>query len=289
MNPRPDKAYEGEGAVLATMHGKEGVISPLLEQELGLRVVLASGLNTDRFGTFTREVERTGSQVDAAKAKITAGFEYAPFARVGIASEGSFGPHPYLPFLAFGRELVVLIDRKTGFELIGHDAGEDTNFGHAVVTDIAGARAFAKKSGFPEHGLVVMGCKNEKPAPQLMMDKNVTDLAKLEATVRECVSLCGSAFVETDMRAHRNPTRMAAIERATKDLIRRFQSTCPACSRPGFDVTERIPGIPCAWCATPTDVIRTEVLTCAGCGHRSERPATDQATADAGQCRQCNP
>ena len=56
------------------------------------------------------------------------------------------GPHPYFPFLAFGRELVVLIDRKTGFELIGHDAGEDANFSHAVVTDIAGARAFAKKS-----------------------------------------------------------------------------------------------------------------------------------------------
>jgi hypothetical protein len=43
-----------------------------------------------------------------------------------------------------------------------------------------------------------------------------------EAAVREAVMLCGEAFVKTDMWAHRNPTRMAAIERATRDLVRRF-------------------------------------------------------------------
>ncbi len=50
------------------------------------------GANTDRFGTFSRDIERTGSQLDAARAKIAAGFEYAPSARIGLASEGSFGP-----------------------------------------------------------------------------------------------------------------------------------------------------------------------------------------------------
>ncbi len=89
------------------MHGKERAIGPVLAQGLGLRVALAMGLNTDRFGTFSREIERTGSQLDAARAKIAAGFEYAPYARVGFASEGSFGPHPYIPFLDLGRELVL--------------------------------------------------------------------------------------------------------------------------------------------------------------------------------------
>jgi hypothetical protein len=289
MNSPACNFHEGEDAILATMHGKERVISPLLEHELGLRVSLADGLDTDRFGAFTREVERTGSQLDAARAKIAEGFDYAPSARVGIASERSFGPHPYIPFLPLGRELVFLIDRKAGFELIGLDADSDTNFGHAVVTDVAGAMVFAERSRFPEHGLIVMGCADEQPAPHLMINKDITDSAKLEVVVKDCVASFGRAFVETDMRAHRNPTRMAAIGRATEELIRRFLSTCPACAHPGFDVTERIPGIPCAWCATPTDVIRTEVLTCAGCGHRSERPATDQATADPGQCGQCNP
>jgi hypothetical protein len=45
--------------------------------------------------------------------------------RVGIASEGSFGPHPSLPFAALDRELVLLIDRETGLELVGHHATID--------------------------------------------------------------------------------------------------------------------------------------------------------------------
>jgi hypothetical protein len=40
-------------------------------------------------------------------------FEYAPQARVGLASEGCFGPHPFIPFLAIGRELVLLIRRAS--------------------------------------------------------------------------------------------------------------------------------------------------------------------------------
>jgi hypothetical protein len=289
MSSPARKFYDGEEAVLATMHGKERVIAPLLEQELGLSVGLADGLDTDRFGSFTREVERTGSQLEAARAKIAAGFDCAPSARVGLASEGSFGPHPFIPFLPLGRELILLVDRKADFELVGLDADSETNFGHAVVTDVAGAIAFAQRSRFPEHGLIVIGCEDDRPAPQLMIDKDITDSGKLEAAVKDCVALCGRAFVETDMRAHRNPTRMAAIGRATEDLIQRFLSTCPACLRPGFVVTERIPGVPCAWCAAPTEVIRTEISACVGCGHRTERPATDMATADPGQCGRCNP
>ena len=67
--PYADPPYHKTVAVLATMHGKERVIAPILEQGLGLRVALALGLDTDRFGTFSREVERTGSQLDAARAK----------------------------------------------------------------------------------------------------------------------------------------------------------------------------------------------------------------------------
>ena len=116
----PDQfSYNNTSAVLATMHGKDRVIAPLLERDLGLRVELALGLNTDRFGTFSREIERKGSQLDAARAKIGAAFENAPYVRVGIASEGSFGPHPHIPFLALDRELILLIDRETVLELIG--------------------------------------------------------------------------------------------------------------------------------------------------------------------------
>lgn len=286
----PDRfSYDNTPAVLATMHGKGRVIAPLLERGLGLRVELALGLNTDQFGTFSREIERKGSQLDAARAKIAAGFANVPCARVGIASEGSFGPHPYIPFLALDRELIVLIDRETGLELIGHDASPDTNFDHTIVSNVASAMEFADRAKFPHHGLIVIGCVDNQPAPDEVLIKDITDRASLEAAVSEVVNRCGAAFVETDMRAHRNPTRMSAIARATADLVRRFRSRCPGCAYPGFDVTERVPGLPCAWCSEPTRLIQREILCCRSCGHREERSATDETTADPGQCEGCNP
>jgi len=284
-----DRPYKNTVAVLATMHGKERAIGPVLTQGLGVRVALAMELNTDRFGTFSRDVERTGSQLDAARAKIVAGFEYAPYARVGIASEGSFGPHPYIPFLALGRELILLNDHERGLELTGHFASPETNYGHAVVSDMEAAIAFAERSKFPKHGLIVMGCVDEKPVAGLALFKDVVDCVALEKAVGQVVAKCGAAFVEADMRAHRNPTRMRAIERAACDLVHRFRSQCPACAHPGFDVTERIAGLPCEWCGEPTHVIRAEVLTCQACDYRQERPATSATTAEPGRCESCNP
>lgn len=279
----------GAKAVIATMHGKERVIAPLLAEALGLDCIVPSAFNTDRFGTFTREIERTGSQLDAARAKIAAAFEHAPSARVAIASEGSFGPHPWIPFAPLGRELVLLADRQTGLEIAGHDATMDTNFAHVVVDGPTAAFAFAERVRFPEQGLIVMGCRGDQPAPDIALWKGVVAADGLDRAVREVVALCGAAFVETDMRAHFNPTRMQAIERATRDLIRRFRSRCPACAYPGFDVTERVPGLPCEWCGEPTQVIKAEVLICAACGHRIERSVGDRVTADPGQCNGCNP
>ncbi len=289
MTEAHDRPYRNKVAVLTTMHGKEQVIGPVLKEGLGLRVGLAMGVNTDSFGTFSRDVERTGTQLDAARAKIAGGFEYAPLARVGLASEGSFGPHPFIPFLALGRELILLIDRDTGLELTGHDAKPGTNYGHAIVANLEDAFAFAKRARFPDHGLIVLGCDGEQPVPERVLIKDIVDQDSLDRAVRQAIDICGSAFIEADMRAHRNPTRMAAIERAARDLVRRYLSKCPDCASPGFDVTERVSGLPCACCGEPTRVIQTEVLSCTQCAHRLERPATTETTADPGRCDGCNP
>jgi hypothetical protein len=55
--------------VLATMHQKERVIAPLLERELGIKVVVPQNFDTDAFGTFTREIKRPGDQLQAARLK----------------------------------------------------------------------------------------------------------------------------------------------------------------------------------------------------------------------------
>ncbi len=228
--------YRGNRAILATMHAKEKVIAPIAERFLGLRLEITKGVDTDTFGTFSRDIERTGSQLDAARAKIEAAFERMPDLRIGLAGEGSFGPHPYIPFFPINREIVVLVDRTFGLELVGHHATPDTNFAHVVVANIAGGLDFAERVGFPDHGVIVMGCRDGQPAPDFALTKDGKTWDDLRSALHQVIAKAGAAFVETDMRAHRNPRRMRAIKRATIDLARRARSPCPGCSRPGFAV-----------------------------------------------------
>ena len=288
MARRDGLPYNGDRAVLATMHGKERVVAPLLERFLGLNVEVAVGLDTDAFGTFSRDVARTGSQLDAARRKIRAAFEIAPDARVGISSEGSFGPHPFIPYLPLGQEIVVSIDQVSEIELVGQYAGPDTNFAHAVVSNFQTARSFAERIGFPGHGAIVSACVDEKPAPEIALVKDVPSWDALERAIGKVTGDFGVAFVEADMRAHRNPTRMRAIKRATLDLVRRTRSLCPACGRPGFVATERLAGLPCSWCGEPTLLTKAEVMICEGCNHRRQRDV-QVTVADPGNCSDCNP
>jgi hypothetical protein len=275
-------------AVLATMHGKERAIAPLLQAALGLRITVPRHFDTDRFGSFSRDIPRVGSPLDAARAKITAAFEQAPQVPIGLASEGSFGPHPQIPFLPIDSEIVLLIDRRSGLEIVGHHLTPRTNFSQVIVSATAAAAAFAKRIGFPAHGVIVIGTAGGQPVFERLLWKNVETADDLVAAVGEAIARCGSAHVETDMRAHRNPTRMRAIKWATIGLIRQFRARCPRCLRPGFVVTERLPGLPCAACGYPTDVTRAEVLVCRGCAWRVEK-RLGATEADPGRCDRCNP
>ena len=289
----PDRADRftlcGSLAAIATMHGKERVIAPVLSAGLGLQCRVPAGLDTDRFGTFSRERIRTANALEAAREKVAAAFAMMPEARVAIASEGSFGPHPQIPFAPLGRELVVLIDRVTGLEIAGHDATLDLRYAHVIARTTQDAEAFGERIGFPEHALIVMGCAGDHPDPHIALCKGITTSQALAEAVGTAIALSGAAFVETDMRAHHNPTRMRAIERASRDLIARYQSRCPACATPGFAVTQRIAGLPCKWCGAPTALPLAEVFTCTACGHREERSVIGQTTADPGNCDLCNP
>jgi len=120
--------------------------------------------------------------------------------------------------------------------------------------------------------------------------KGLMTTEELEAAVRVVLEQHGAAHVESDMRAHVNPTRMTAIGRATRDLARLALSGCPHCGRPGFDVVERLRGLPCGACGMPTRRVRMEIVGCTGCGFREERvPDTGQAPASPAECDFCNP
>jgi hypothetical protein len=280
----------GARAVLGTRHRKESVIAPVLEAELGLDVEVLDGLDTDRFGTFSREIPRTSSPRRAARAKALAALEAHGRADLAISSEGSFGPHPHAPFVRRGVELVLLLDRRSGLELVGLDITTETNFDSAEVGTIDEARAFAAAAGFPSHGLIVMSMRDGKPDPTAGMVKGVVDGAVLETAVADALGKHRRAWIETDMRAHLNPTRMRSIERATRELALAARSRCPACNSRGYVVVSHVPGLPCSACGLRTHCARAEVLACSECGRREERALRGQKQAASPfECPFCNP
>jgi len=273
-------------AVLATMHRKEIAIAPLLQQELGVEVIVPPGFDSDRFGTFTRDVERPADQVETARLKALAAIEMTG-ETLAIASEGSFAPHPAMPFIPCDREVVLLIDRQHDLELVGEALSTRTNFNHAAIASVDEAFAFAKKIGFPSHGLILMSDADSKNTHSII--KGITTETQLIDAVNQLLTIFGHAHIETDMRAMHNPTRMKVIEQATQDLIRKAKQPCPQCSYPGFDVVEQRRGLPCELCAHPTDHVLASIYTCKKCGYEQPLMFPQGQFADPMYCEYCNP
>ena len=277
--------YAGCQVALLTQHGKERVIAPVLEPGLGCVIEHVTGFDTDQLGTFTRDTPRPGSQLDAARRKARKGMELSGLP-VGLASEGSFGPDPFSGMFPWNVELLVWIDDHLGLEVVGMAQGAARS-GHLQTGDWAEVEAFAAREGFPQHQLVM---RPEGP-DDLRIHKGIADRERLKACFDECQAMARNrqVFVETDLRAFANPSRMQHIEQATFDLLARLQSTCPACNAPGYRVSERQAGLPCAACGLPTTSYRSEVWACARCQHRELKPRTDCTVAEPRHCSHCNP
>lgn len=269
------------------MHQKEKAIAPLLKQSLDIDVIVPPNFNSDRFGTFTRDVDRPAGQLETARIKALAALELMD-ATIAIASEGSFSPHPALPFLPCDREIVVLIDRQHDLEIVGEAVSTETNFSHVAIASLGEALKFAQKVGFPAHGLVVMPDAKAKETNQFI--KGITTETQLIQSVTQMLETVGSAHLETDMRAMHNPTRMKVIQQATQDLIQKANQLCPSCHIPGFALVERRSGLPCELCSHPTKQTLTVIYRCQKCQFEQPKMYPNGIqTADPMYCDFCNP
>lgn len=276
--------YAGKRIAFLTQHGKEAVVGPVLEAVLGCRVERVDGFDTDTLGTFTRDIPRAGTQIEAARKKARTGMELSGLP-LGLASEGAFGPDPMFGMLPWNAELLLFIDDEHGIEVSGW-AEQGTRFAHVLTRDWEGVAQFAREAGFPGHHLVVRPQHENDPR----IDKGIADWTTLETAFRRACAIAdnGLAFIEHDVRAHAHPTRREAIRLAARDLAAKLNSRCPACGTPGFWVVERVAGLPCADCGAPTREIRADIYGCLKCAHREtrERPVL---YADPGRCDDCNP
>ncbi|BBG01214.1 MULTISPECIES: DUF6671 family protein [Pseudonocardia] len=283
--------YAGAQVALATRHGKQRALAAALARIPGMRLVLAHDVDTDRLGTFTGEIPRTGSAAETAVRKARLAIESTGLG-LAVASEGSFGPHPVAPMLSAGQEILAFLDIARDVCVLERRT-TPTNFSHTTTRRIDEATdAFLARVGFGGHAVIVRPhtpADARAPGP---IRKGIQTRADLDAAISECAahSTDGLARLETDMRAHVNPTRMREISVLAHQLASRLATLCSACGTPGYGPVDREPGLPCGTCGEPTSLTLATIHGCAHCPHRSRHPRDDcQRRADPTFCECCNP
>lgn len=268
-----------------TRHGKERLLAPVLEPATGCRILHVDSVDTDALGTFTREISRPGSQRDAARKKAQLGIELTG-SRFALASEGAFVQDPWSGILPWNIEMVLLLDAKTGQEISGLAQGPATCFQH-VVRDWPSLQQFAAQAEFPSHHLALRPDHAEHTA----VVKGLHTPSALRTAFTEALahSRQQQVFVESDLRAHCNPSRQQIILKAAQNLIERLHSRCPNCGGANFWSSASIKGRPCRVCSTPTTEVRAERWTCPHCNHEVTRDIQPERRADPSNCERCNP
>mgnify|MGYP003335375245 CR=1 FL=1 len=295
--PMTTSPYRGALVALATRHGKERVIAPALRHGLGAELLHVATVDTDALGSFCGSVPRVISALEACERKAVLAAEAAGL-RLAIASEGSFTAHPRVPMLSVGIESMLFLDRDRGLTIVEQRLCHRTNHAHRLVcaADLVDGHGsddlvrWLMAVGFPRHALIVRPSQPDQESPRIW--KGVSSQPALLSALPMAMhhSSDGCAQVETDMRAHCNPTRMAAIRRLSFKLIRRIRSLCPACGSPGWGLLRSEPGLPCSWCQQPTELVLAEWHGCGVCHHQVRQPRRDGLqAADPGHCLACNP
>lgn len=270
------------------MHGKDKAVAPRMKQVLGLELIVPPDVDTDRFGTFASDIPRDGTMLDVAVRKAREGLRLTG-ERLGLASEGTYGPHPDIPFMTIGRELMVFVDDEAGLTVREHLVTQDVTCASHIIEQGSDWLSFLDEIGFPAQGVIVRSDDTGRPAS---LRKDLHDTADVAAALAEAAdrSPNGRARIETDMRAHRNPTRMAALATLAERLAQRIGTACPVCQSPGFGLVDIHKGLPCSECGTPTGSVRLHVHGCLRCDFRQEHGRPDgRLTEEPAYCSSCNP
>lgn len=277
--------FRNRNLLIVTNHAKERVIAPLLEKNLGVSCTVAHNVNTDTLGTFTCEVNRDKDVLAVLRQKCLMGMQQYN-TDLAIASEGSFGPHPAMFFAHADDEVVMLLDTRYDIEIVAREISCGTNFNGKFISSRTDLNAFLEQVGFPSHGVVF----KDKEDGFTAVEKGITDYYTAYSIFSRFVQDYGGAYLETDMRALYNPTRMRVIEKAVEKLVKKALCSCPVCSSPGFSVTGYRPGLPCGACGFPTKSALVHTATCIKCNYTQETPYPYGKQKEEPQfCDVCNP
>ncbi len=212
--------------LIATMHGKEAVLAPLLA-DLGWHVLLPVGYDTDGLGTFSGDVRRPGTAIEAALEKCRRACEATGIPRA-VSSEGSYRPCQKQFPGARNVELLGFVDRERGIELVEHLTNVPTRLVKGrVPPDLhsPSVKELLATMGWPAVRAMVVP---HDPGLGVMPDQVYKGLAteqELAAALQACAAMSGDgcAHLETDLRAHMNPQRMASVAMVGLELVKRLK------------------------------------------------------------------
>ena len=142
--------YYGATAALATKHHKDQIVCGAFGK-LGVTIVVPE-IDTDQLGTFTGEVAREGTPKEVVLRKARLGLDISGLA-FGIASEGSIGPDPVVPFINSDIECMAWVDRTRDLEIVEFHRSFNIVAARTVVSSRDSLDAFLKSADFPNHAL----------------------------------------------------------------------------------------------------------------------------------------
>jgi len=275
--------YGGQKIFFGTQHEKEKILAPVFRDlEIEIHGAL---INTDQFGTFSGEIPRPGGVRETLRRKIQETLKTYPQAELVLASEGSFGPHPYLPFAQSNHEALLFFDKRLQQEVYVEEVTPDTNHSEIELTSVEALEAWLEQICFPSHGIIL-----RNPLEPAQIRKGLTTRTDLESALQDFKLSSSRLILMTDMRAHLNPKRQKAIEKVGLKLREALLSQCPRCQTPGFVITRGQPGLVCSDCGSETNLIKQVELECRHCGYLESRPRPDGLqAADPAECPFCNP
>ena len=275
--------YKNEQVLIGSKHEKERAISSIFENKIGCDLHVST-LDTDLFGTFTGEIPRVQSAYEtcvlkAKAAAIADGFTLC------IANEGSFGPHPSIPFSPSDHEIMVFLDLKNNWVIADQLLTPKTNYKMLTMTPNTNIDSFLESVRFPSHALVLQLNDSKE-----ILAKGINDFAVLMDLISKGFSQGDELLLTTDMRAMMNPTRMMVLSTLAKKLASRILTECLICRAPGFGIVSTSGNLPCELCDGPSSLYALEVWTCIACDNIENKLRSDQLKkASATYCNYCNP
>lgn len=216
---------DGAPILIATMHGKEAVLAPPLAA-MGFKVLLPLGYDTDALGTFSGDVRRPGTAFEAGLEKARRACQITGVPRA-ISSEGSYRPCQTLFPGARNAELLSFVDIENGIEFVEYLTDLPTRFVKGRVPadiDAPETRALLSAMGWPEiRAMVVPHDPGNGTMPEHVF-KGIESADELREAMQHCARYTddGQVHLETDLRAHMNPTRMASVARVGQALVQRL-------------------------------------------------------------------